>query len=619
MSPSRCHRATPPAGSIRAAVCGLVVTTLISPVCVPAAAVAGADELQRLDGSTVAVAELERRIPELMAKVWLPGLNVEVLREGTVAYRQSFGVRDAATGAPMTPETSVTGLSFSKTITAYLVMRLADRGVIDLDRPLYAYLPRPLPEYDFYSDLEGDERYRLITARHVLSHTTGWPNWRWFTDEGTLHFLFDPGERHSYSGEGFAYLQLVLEEITGKGFAELARDEVFAPLGMNRSSMVWEGAYAANFAQDHDFLGRPMERERWDEASAAGSLQTTIDDYGRFLLAILDGRGLKPASRDLMLTPQVTIRHARMFGPRLYEATDAYAAKGLCWTLGFGRVDTLYGWAFFHTGNDRGSANYFVAFPAARSAVILTGNSNRLEGIAEDLVELLTADDSSPFDFLGYERWDGPRQSWLRTLADDGLEVGREVWESQGAVRADSGLDEEALRDGAETLARFRSVDEAVALQRWRRELFPASADAVRDLVKLLLAADRPEPALAELDKTMVGGAMAAVPAAELEWFAAWARAVAARAVVPPERLRAFAGEYGPRHFELRGGRLFYGRDATPPEDYSPLFAMDRDTFVLAGVDSFRLRFEMGEGERAARVVGLYEDGGLDGSERTGD
>ena len=104
-------------------------------------------------------------------------------------------------------------------------MLLVEEGVIDLDKPLQAYLAKPLPDYPAYADLAGDERYKQITARMVLSHSTGFPNWRQFEPDGRLKFLFAPGARYSYSGEGFALLQMVVEEITGRDLETLAQAE----------------------------------------------------------------------------------------------------------------------------------------------------------------------------------------------------------------------------------------------------------------------------------------------------------------------------------------------------------------------------------------------------------
>jgi hypothetical protein len=277
-------------------------------------------------------------------------------------------------------------------------------------------------------------------------------------------------------------------------------------------------------------------------------------------------------------------------------------------------VRTPFGWAIFHTGNDRGSANYTIAWPEARAAVVIMGNSNRLEAIAQDVVELLSGDRSSPFEFLGYDRWDDPRQLWLTTLAGEGAAAGRRYWESLGPEREEWGLDdEEAFARGAEALAHFRGIEESLELHRWRRSLFPESADAVRDQVRALVDAGKVAEAVAELD---------GVPdplAEELAWFEAWVRAVANPVEVPTERLESYAGEYEVRRFELRGDQLFYGRDATPAEDFDPLVGMSEDTFVMPDVDFFRLRFETDESGRATRVVGVYEDGREDSNPRTAD
>lgn len=377
-----------------------VATAVAAPAATPAG---GAQEtVARLDGSSIGLVEVERRVLTVKEDGFVPGLAMAVVQDGETLVTRTFGVKDAGTGEPLRPETNFAGLSFSKPVFAYLVLRLADRGVIDLDRPLHEYLPRPLPDYDFYRDLEGDELHRRITARHALTHTTGWPNWRWFTEEGRLQFSYEPGERFSYSGEGFRYLQTVVEEIAGRGLNELAHDEVFAPLGMARSSFVWEERFADDYASDHDRYLQPRPRPRRAEANAAGSLQTTAGDFARFVVAVMEGRGLSPEAHREMLSPQVAVEHRRMFGPGSRERTGEHRASGLSWGLGWGLVSSPYGRAFFHTGNDVGSANYAVAFPERGIALVLMGNSNRLEGIASAIARRVIGDEYSPFEFLGY-------------------------------------------------------------------------------------------------------------------------------------------------------------------------------------------------------------------------
>ena len=117
-------------------------------------------------------------------------------------------------------------------------------------------MDKPFYEYPAYADLKGDERSKQITARMVLNHTTGLPNLRMFEKGGRLRFLFSPGERHSYSGEGYMLLQMVIENITGKDLETLAQEKIFQPLGMDRTSYIWQAEFKADFAYPHDEYGR---------------------------------------------------------------------------------------------------------------------------------------------------------------------------------------------------------------------------------------------------------------------------------------------------------------------------------------------------------------------------
>lgn len=182
-------------------------------------------------------------------------------------------------------------------------MQLVQDGSLSIDKPVYQYLPKPLPEYENYKDLAGDARYKKITARMLLSHTSGLPNWRWFTDEKSLRIYFAPGSRFAYSGEGIALLQLVVESVTKRGLKELMDDRVFRPLGMGRTSMVWEPRFDENYANGHDEEGKSLGSQRRTKAGATGSMLTTVSDFARFMQAVLNGTGLRRKTRELMLTP----------------------------------------------------------------------------------------------------------------------------------------------------------------------------------------------------------------------------------------------------------------------------------------------------------------------------
>jgi len=113
-----------------------------------------------------------------MEEADVAGLSCAILNDSQIVYQKAFGYRNKSDGSRNDDQTLFSAASFSKTVFAYLVMLLTEEKVIDLDKPLYEYLDKPLYEYPAYADLKGDDRYQKITARMALSHSTGFPNWR---------------------------------------------------------------------------------------------------------------------------------------------------------------------------------------------------------------------------------------------------------------------------------------------------------------------------------------------------------------------------------------------------------------------------------------------------------
>lgn len=214
-------------------------------------------------------AALTREIPRLLRVSGIPGLSMAVVQNGRVVWAGAFGTVNDSAQTPLNTGTIFEAASLSKPVFAYMVLRLADRGEFDLDRPLYEMLE--------YPRLAHDERYKRITARIVLSHGTGLPNW----GGEKLTLRFDPGTDYGYSGEGFVFLQKTVERVTGRSLDELARREVFQPLGMTRSSYVWQERFAGNAAYAKNWLWQvaPANRYTEAEANAAASLLTTASDY----------------------------------------------------------------------------------------------------------------------------------------------------------------------------------------------------------------------------------------------------------------------------------------------------------------------------------------------------
>jgi CubicO group peptidase (beta-lactamase class C family) len=292
--------------------------------------------------------------------------------------------------------------SFSKVAFAVMVMGLVDEGALELDKPVVAYLAKPLPEYPAYADLAGDPRARRITARMLLAHTSGFPNWRAYEDDRKLHIHFEPGSRFAYSGEGIVLLQLVVEAITKKPLEELMQERVFKPFGMTRTSMVWRGTFAADAANGYDDHGRSLGPERRTRADAAGSMQTTIADFARFVLAVTEGRGLKKGTREEMLAPRVRITSLHEFPTLAREETHANDAIALSYGLGWGLYATPYGKAFFKEGHDDGWRHYTVSFDGPKTGIVIMTNSGNGEGIYKELLETLLKNPYTPIDWEGF-------------------------------------------------------------------------------------------------------------------------------------------------------------------------------------------------------------------------
>ena len=194
------------------------------------------------------VAEWEKRFPQLMAEFMIPGLSMAVIKDARVVWRRGFGVKDATSKAPVTNDTMFEAASMSKSVFAYAVMKLCEQGMIDLDAPLTKYTTEKF--------LEGDPRLDLITTRRVLCHTTGFPNWR--SDKEPLKINFTPGEKWSYSGEGYSYLQSVVARITGEFIEPYMKAHLFAPFGMGSSGYVWNDKLEKLMAHPHGVKGEPM-------------------------------------------------------------------------------------------------------------------------------------------------------------------------------------------------------------------------------------------------------------------------------------------------------------------------------------------------------------------------
>ncbi|HLJ30324.1 MAG TPA: serine hydrolase domain-containing protein [Candidatus Angelobacter sp.] len=369
---------------------------------VPSFAAGQQDGVKRLDGSVISAAQIDATVTQLMTAAEVPGVAVAILNHGEIAHLKAYGLRDKEKNVPLTVDSVMSAASFTKVAFAYMVMQLVDKGILDLDKPVSEYLPKPLPEYTNYKDLADDPRYRRISARMLLSHTSGLPNWRAFEDDRKLKIHFAPGSRFAYSGEGILLLQLEVETITKKSVAELMQEHVFRPLGMTRTSMVWQDRFESDFANGYDEYGRLLGPQKRQAADAAGSMQTTIHDFARFIRAVITGEGLQKSTRDQMLGPQIRILSKTEFPTLSTETTDENKKIRLSYGLGWGVYWTPYGKAFFKEGHDVGWRHYAVGFDREKLGMVVMTNSGNGEGIFKDLLETLLRNTFTPIAWEGY-------------------------------------------------------------------------------------------------------------------------------------------------------------------------------------------------------------------------
>ena len=348
-----------------------------------------------------------------MTEANIPGLAIAVIQDSKVIWTRAFGVTNSETKARVIDNTVFEAASLTKPVFAYAVLKLVDSGKLDLDTPLAKYLPGRY-------DVGDDPRLDQITARHVLSHTTGFPNWRPRGDK-TLKIYFTPGNRFSYSGEGFVYLSKVVEQITGESQEAFIKRTVLDPLDMKSSNLVWRNDYESLKTYTHDLVGGVSGRGKPDKPNAAASLQTTANDYSKFVIAILKGAGLKPATARLMLTPQSSVTLA---GTNSLNAPDAKRSPTVSWGLGWGLEKTPDGMAFWHWGDNGDTKAFVIADSKQKTALVMFANSANGLSIIHDLVGNVLGNDHPSLTWLNLERYNSqPRLMFKAILKSDAATV----------------------------------------------------------------------------------------------------------------------------------------------------------------------------------------------------
>ncbi|WP_431287956.1 serine hydrolase domain-containing protein [Roseateles chitinivorans] len=344
------------------------------------------------------------------------GLAIAVIEDGQIRAVRTYGHRNAG-GQALQTGTVMYGASLTKTVFAYTVMQLVDEGKLDLDASIATLLDRPLPDYPKDSryapwpDLRGDERWRALTPRMLLSHRSGFGNFAFLEPDGKLRFHFDPGSRYAYSGEGLILLQFVLEQ--GRLRLDLGQEmqrRVFDRFGMTMTDMKWRADFAANLADGVTETRRWVPHDPRSRVRAAGSMDTTIDDFARFAAGLARGDGLSPRSRAEMVRPQAPITTASQFPTLQPELPASQRRSDLAAGLGVVVFDGPQGRGYFKGGHDDQTGNTMVCVEQRRACVVLLSNDVMAERLYPAIVRRVLGETGVPF------MWEyGPKaSSWDR-------------------------------------------------------------------------------------------------------------------------------------------------------------------------------------------------------------
>ncbi|WP_276485760.1 serine hydrolase [Paraflavitalea pollutisoli] len=401
------------------------------------------------------IAKLEKDIPELITSHDIPGLSAAYISNGTLVWVRHYGVSNAATRQPVTDSTIFEAASLSKVVTAYMAIQLVDQGRLNLDTPLSTYL-------DNNYDVGDDPRLRLVTARRVLSHSAGFPNWR-AQEGGKLPINFTPGEKFSYSGEGFVFLARVMEKLTGQPLETYSKQVVFTPLGMQQTSFTWLDSYQTRGAYRHDWLGNMSFRAEYKGANAAASVRTTARDYATFMVALLNGTGLSAKMHTAMFTPQIKV--------------DANKFAEVAWGLGVGLENTAQGKFFWHWGDQGDSKCFMTANLDTKDGIVYFTNSYNGITIADNLLKDALHSTHPAVAWLDYPAYNPTRKLFYEAIEAQGAAKTIERFIAEAAQHPEYKISESDMNSIGYLLLRKKKVDDALIVFKQNTLDFPNSAN----------------------------------------------------------------------------------------------------------------------------------------------
>ncbi len=292
---------------------------------------------------------LDQFVKDQLAYFDIPGASLALIKGGELIYHQVYGVKNKHSQEPVDQTTLFEAGSITKPVFAFVVMRLVEQGAINLDKPLYQYLE--------FKAISHDDRHKLITARHVLSHQTGFPNWAKRDENGQFDLLFTPGTQFGYSGEGFEYLKRVVEVVTQKKIEVLLEEQLLMPLQLSSLYFSVDTAFSRGVANGHR-RGQPSSKRIITRPMMAYSMNTEAKAFAGFMLALRNKEGLKIETYKALFKVNST------------------RSDGTHWGLGFRLEDTKVGRSYGHSGSTgKGFISNYTYYPDLDIGFVVFTNS----------------------------------------------------------------------------------------------------------------------------------------------------------------------------------------------------------------------------------------------------
>ena len=436
------------------------------------------------------ISQLESDLPKIMEKAMIPGLSIAVVRDSELLWTKGFGVKNSETNEPVTDETVYEAASFSKPVYSYAVLKLVERGELELDKPLIEYVSDEYIEKNYLGGKIDDERFRKITARMVLTHSPGFPNWR---GRDSLKINFEPGEKFSYSGEGFGYLQKVVKQISGLPLNDFMKKEVFDPLGMTSSSYVWQKSYEENTSYPHDFMGDVSRKGKPKGGHAAATLHTTAIDFAKYMMAIMNHTGLQQSTVDSMLTPQIVV--------------DPEETQDVVWGLGIGLEKTPHGIAYWHWGDNMKFRCLFIAFPQQKIGVVYFTNSFFGLAVRKQIVELAIGGEHPVLNsnlLSDYGDVDLPGMEFTRTLVKSGVDAAIEKYhQMRDTLTAEEIMEKYAMNGIGYSFMRKKQYEDAIKIFKLNVEAYPDAFNVYDSLGEAYMENGDTELAIKNYEKSI--------------------------------------------------------------------------------------------------------------------